>query len=187
MCITPKVRICWFTARTISPRRRRVWYFIANESIVRKVVFSPIAAVPGKFALNMQTFLGREFKINCFGTGVEPVLSLDYNVIKMAACPEGERVVQSIMVKNISPISQVFEFSPPDVRITGLSICPGVETLKPGEQVRVEISFKPDIVTVGPDGKDSSIARKEEQKSVEEVVAAEDNSSRSSSRASTGK
>ena len=82
---------------------------LPNESIVRNVVFSPVAAVPGKFALKMQTFLGREFKINCIGTGVEPVLSLDYNVVKMAACPEGERVVQSIMVKNASKISQVFE------------------------------------------------------------------------------
>jgi hypothetical protein len=157
---------------------------LPGETIVRNVVFSPIAAVSEKYTLKMQTFLGREFKIPCVGAGVEPVLSLDYNVLKLAACPMGERVVQSIMVSNASRISQIFEFCPPDVRISGITICPCVQVLEPGCKVRVEITFKPDSITIGPDGNDASIV-KEQQKTVEEVIAESDVSSAASSRASS--
>merc|ERR1712072_1070602 len=50
----------------------------------------------------------------------------------------------------------MFEFSPPHKKIAGITVCPSVGKLKPNEACRVEVTYKPDLVTIAVDGTDTS-------------------------------
>ena len=152
---------------------------LPNETIVRNIVFSPVAAVPVKLKLKMCTYLDREFNITCNGVGVEPVISLNYNLIKMQACPVGEKVVKSIMVRNITKKMQMFEFNAPSTKIAGITVCPSVGKLKPNEACRVEVTYKPDLIKIAADGSDTS-KPPPPQKSIEDLE--DENASTTSSR-----
>ena len=70
------------------------------------------------------------------------------------------------MVKNDEE-KQMFEFIPPSTKIAGITVCPGVGKLGPGEACRVEVTYKPELIKIAVDGTDTS-------KPPEKKVAVED-------------
>ena len=146
---------------------------LPQETLTRDVTYTPAAATEDKFKLVVRTTMNREFTIPCKATGMDCPLRLSYSLLKFRAMAAGERETHNLYLANTSSKVQTFEFQVPYPHLSQLKVCypppssrldgwavsalavfshtplphpqisPCVQTLEPGEQVRIEVEFTP--------------------------------------------
>jgi hypothetical protein len=108
------------------------------------VCFSPISASTSNMTLEMRTSMGDSYRIAVTGTGVDPPLTLSHSVLEFTPAAVGDTVIESVLVTNPSHSETLlFEWGVPLPEVSGIVVTPSVVKLKPGQQVRVEVMFKP--------------------------------------------
>ena len=71
---------------------------LPNDSVTRNVVYGPKSAVAHSMNLTLKTSLNREFKIQCTGLGVEPLLNFSHTIVSFCPASAGDRVSQNLYV-----------------------------------------------------------------------------------------
>ena len=71
---------------------------LPNDSVTRDVVYRPKSAIPHSMNLTLKTSLNREFKIQCSGLGVEPLLNFSHTIVSFCPASAGDRMSQNLYV-----------------------------------------------------------------------------------------
>ena len=83
--------------------------------------------------MNMPTSI----RLKC--QGVESPIKFTHTVLKFSSCCPGDKITHSVFATNTTNCRQVFEFAVPKPEKSFIRISPNVETLEPGQTVRLEI------------------------------------------------
>jgi hypothetical protein len=96
--------------------------------------------------LEMKTSMNDTYRIPVSGIGIDPPLELNHSVIEFTPVAGGDCIIESVLMTNPSRSDTlVFEWGVPFPELSGLLISPAVSMIKPGQQVRVEVQFKPKL------------------------------------------
>lgn len=131
---------------------------LPHETVSVDVIFSPDRACEYNTKIICKTGIDKDYKISVNGIGILPGLKLSQTAITFKATPLGTTSYASLNVHNsrlsrmdsavirgVAPpqCTKMFEFCvPKDIPIT---ISPHVGIVKPGESIRVDVAFHPNI------------------------------------------
>lgn len=113
---------------------------LPGESTVVTVSFAPRSATDYRFEVCMKSMFNDIYSVPCRAAGVFPPLSVATPSVKFAACAEGGRVSETILLRNTGKSAQEFEFAPDPA--TNVSLAPRAGLLVPGERRRVTVEFR---------------------------------------------
>eukprot|EP00217_Crustomastix_stigmatica_P004654 CAMPEP_0183788912 /NCGR_PEP_ID=MMETSP0803_2-20130417/57_1 /TAXON_ID=195967 /ORGANISM="Crustomastix stigmata, Strain CCMP3273" /LENGTH=1256 /DNA_ID=CAMNT_0026033063 /DNA_START=154 /DNA_END=3921 /DNA_ORIENTATION=+ len=99
----------------------------------------PVSLPPLLFTC--KTLFNRSFLVRCFSRRVHIPLAFSSNHIRLAATCSQDITTASFSVSNVSRAPQTFEIVVPES--CGLKLSPVVETLLPGQTIRVQIDYSP--------------------------------------------
>ena len=105
------------------------------------VIMKPQAAVSRDFSINVQTTMNMTTSLRLQCQGLESPFKLDRTVLKLSSCCPGDKICHSVFATNVTSQAQMFEFAVPEPSRSWLRITPNVESVEPGETVRLEVEF----------------------------------------------
>jgi hypothetical protein len=116
---------------------------LPNENFTFSVNFCPSSVTEYSFDLILLSNFNDKIILKVTGEGIESPLLFDRSVITLRTTCPGERIVENIMVQNISEKRICIELLAPDSRFSWLKFSPNILDLKPMQTCRVEIDFFP--------------------------------------------
>ena len=116
---------------------------LPNESFTFSVNFCPSSVTEYFFDLILLSNFNDKIIIKVTGEGIECPLLFDKSVLTLRSTSPGERVIENIMIQNISEKRICLELLSPDSRISWLKFSPNILDLKSMQICRVEINFFP--------------------------------------------
>lgn len=120
---------------------------LPGEKKVVCVTYSPDSATEMNYTMELKAITGelcvRNFKLECKGQGVTPILSLSESHIEMASIPCGSSTTQSIVVTNVAKMPITWNVLVPPKHLAALTVNPGCLTLAPGKSQRLQLEFRP--------------------------------------------
>jgi len=142
---------------------------LPHETKTLNVLFSPkISNYHYNFNLDMRTSMGDVYHIPVKGIGCDSPIELSHSLIQFTPTSvnhhqfdetennndgggSDDGMKESIIMTNSSKTeTYLFEWGIPYAKLSGLIISPKVAKLKPGQQVRIEIQFKPKMIPPNP-------------------------------------
>lgn len=125
---------------------------LPNETVVFEVTFSPGSSVSYSLDMTLMTSFNDTYTVQVSAEGMEAPVVFSETVVDMRTTCPGERVLESIFVKNNTLKQQCFEIAVPNKLFTWLRIAPTVVDLAPGKGARIEIEYLPpeDILALDP-------------------------------------
>ena len=116
---------------------------LPNENFTFSVNFCPSSVTDYSFDLILLSNFNDKIIIKLTGEGIESPVLFDRSVITLRTTSPGERIVENIMVQNISEKRICIELLAPDSRFSWLKFSPNILDLKSMQTCRVEIDFNP--------------------------------------------
>jgi hypothetical protein len=116
---------------------------LPNENFTFSVNFCPSSVTEYSFDLILLSNFNDKIILKVTGEGIESPLLFDRSVITLRTTCPGERIVENIMVQNMSEKRICIELLAPDSRFSWLKFSPNILDLKPMQTCRVEIDFFP--------------------------------------------
>ena len=108
---------------------------LPNETVVFEVTFSPGSAVSYSLDMTLMTSFNDTYTVQVAAEGMEAPVVFSETVVDMRTTCPGERVLESIFVKNNTLKQQCFEIVAPNKLFTWLRIAPTVIDLPPGKSL----------------------------------------------------
>ena len=107
------------------------------------IYFSPSSELIYSIDLQILTSFNETYIIKINGEGVKAPIEFDSAVIDLRSTSPGEKVIESIFIKNTSSKPQSLEIMPPNKSFSWIKFSPTILKLDPGVTERVEIDFNP--------------------------------------------
>lgn len=125
---------------------------LPNEELSFQISFSPIAAIDYNFDLVLTTSLSDTYELKVYAKGIDCPLSFSSTTLHMRSTGPGERVLESVVVTNISKKSQCFEIMCPSNLYSWVKVSPAVVEMAAGEGRRLEFEYLPpaDALKIDP-------------------------------------
>ena len=102
---------------------------LPNESQTFEVSFCPSSVQSYNIDLILLSSFNDSYTIKVIAEGIEPPVSFEQSVIQMRTTGSGERVLESIVVKNMSQKQKCFEVMAPGIDFSWLRVSPAVLNL----------------------------------------------------------
>jgi len=102
---------------------------LPNESQTFEVSFCPLSVQSYNIDLILLSSFNDSYTIKVIAEGIEPPVSFEQSVIQMRTTGSGERVLESIVVKNMSQKQKCFEVMAPGIDFSWLRVSPAVLNL----------------------------------------------------------
>lgn len=120
---------------------------LPNERRVLCVTYSPDTATEINYSMELKAITGelcvRDFKVECTGQGIAPMLSLSHTQVDMASIPCNATSTESVVITNVSRQSVTMNVLMPPAKLAALHISPLCITLAPKQSQRLQIEFQP--------------------------------------------
>ena len=125
---------------------------LANESITFHIQFSPMSIINYNFDITLLSSVNDTYLIHISGKGIESPITMDHNILHLRTTAPGEKVIESILLTNITTHKQSFEIILPSSLYTWIKISPTVFEMEPKAIKRMEIEYHPptDLMDINP-------------------------------------